>query len=192
LAPNSRLTARLQELVNNFRDRGSIKFHRKYANDLEDSRSIFCKEKLAAPPNTASYVTDSDFLLEHHFRLSVQFRESLTAVEDALSPASDAENALHNAGLWPRVTPNFLFTQMASVSDSHLGKAWRTALVHLSQTLLQLQRSRRLLVFAANNKWVEFFKELEDEECEGFDPELYPDWLLIQVNDNSRYIIHGY
>jgi len=70
---------------------------------------------------------------------------------------------------------------MASAAGSSLGKAWRATLVQLSQILLQLQRSRRLLVLAANGNWVDFFKELESEECEGLDPELYPDWLLIQV-----------
>ncbi|KAJ8582907.1 hypothetical protein M405DRAFT_749499, partial [Rhizopogon salebrosus TDB-379] len=38
-----------------------------------------------------------------------------------------------------------------------------------------------MLVFAAKKNWVEFIKELENEECEGFDPESYPDWLLIQI-----------
>jgi hypothetical protein len=70
---------------------------------------------------------------------------------------------------------------MASAAVDSLGSAWCATLVHLSQILLQLQRSRRLLVFAAKKNWVEFFKELESEEYEGFDPELYPDWLLIQV-----------
>jgi hypothetical protein len=74
---------------------------------------------------------------------------------------------------------------MASAAGDPLGDAWRATLVHLSQVLLQLQRSRRLLVFAANKNWVEFFKELESEEYEGFDSELYPDWLLIQVRYNE-------
>ncbi|KAJ8593620.1 hypothetical protein M405DRAFT_839099 [Rhizopogon salebrosus TDB-379] len=113
-------------------------------------------------------------------RASTQFQKSIEAVKGALSPTSDAENALYNAGLWPRVTPNFIFSHMASVSGSHLGNAWRMALVRLSQILLQLQRSRRMLVFAAKRNWVEFIKELENEECERFHPESCPDWFLIQ------------
>jgi hypothetical protein len=122
-----------------------------------------------------------EVLLEHHSLHSQRFQDSLAIITDTLSPASVVEHALSNAGLWPRVTPNFLFNRMASISGNCLGKAWRTALIRLSQILLQLQRSRRLLVFAANKNWVEFFKELENEGCEAFDPELYPDWLLIQV-----------
>lgn len=183
VSPDSELTARLQELVGGFRDRGINKFHLKYADDLDRSRSIFCEEKLAASQDTTPYTVE--VLLTYHYQLSAQFHESLTAVEDALSPTSDAENALHNAGLWPRVTPTFLFSRLASVLGSGLAKDWRLALVRLSQILLQLQRSRRLLVFAAKKNWVEFFKELENEECEGFDPESYPDWLLIQVCYNN-------
>ncbi|KAG1750373.1 uncharacterized protein EDB91DRAFT_1243950 [Suillus paluster] len=177
--PNHRASSRLQKLISDFRDQGSNKFYHNYADDLERSRSFFCEEKLVAPPDPTAYTTD--VLLEHHSLHTRQFQDLLATIVDALSPASAAEHALYNAGLWPRITPNFLFTRMASVSRNCLGKAWRTVLVRLSRVLLQLQRSRRLFVFAAKKNWVEFSKELENEECEGFDPELYPDWLLIQI-----------
>ncbi|KAG1750324.1 uncharacterized protein EDB91DRAFT_1234945 [Suillus paluster] len=179
VSSNSVVTARLQQLIHDFRDRGSNKFHRKYADDLDQSRLIFCEEKIAPQPDSTPYTME--VLLEYHSLHSRQFQDSLETIVRALSPTSAAENALYNAGLWPRVTPNFLFTHMASVSRNRLGQAWHTTLVRLSQILLQLQRSRRLLIFAAKKNWVEFFKELENEECDGFDPELYPDWLLIQI-----------
>jgi hypothetical protein len=189
VSPYSGLTTRLQKLVNDFRDRGSNNFHRKYADDLDRSRSILCQETPSAPPDPTAYAME--VLFEHHSQLSAQFHESITAVEGALSPTSHTENALKNAGLWPRVTPNFIFSHMASVSGGRLWNAWRMALVRLSQILLQLQRSRRMLVFAAKNNWVEFIKELENGECEGFHPELYPDWLLIQVRYNNSSLIHS-
>ncbi|KAG1853151.1 hypothetical protein DFJ58DRAFT_883919 [Suillus subalutaceus] len=179
ISPDSGVTARLQQLINNFRARGSDKFRRKYADDLDQSRSIYYDEKMVALPDSTPYTME--LLLEYHSLQSRQFQDSLASISHALSPASAAESTLYNAGLWPRVTPNFLFTRMASAAGSSFGKAWRATLVQLSQILLQLQRSRRLLVFAANKNWVEFFKELESEDCEGFDPELYPDWLLIQI-----------
>ncbi|KAG1773378.1 hypothetical protein EV702DRAFT_577072 [Suillus placidus] len=176
---DSGVTIRLQQLIEDFRDRGRNNFLRNYANDLEQSRSIFCKENDIVLPDSTLYT--AELLLEYHSLHSRQFQDSLATIVHALSPVSAAENTLYNAGLWPRVTPNFLFTRMASVSESFLGKGWRTTLIRLSQILLQLQRSRRFLVLAANKNWVEFFKELENEEFEGFDPELYPDWLLIQI-----------
>ncbi|KAG2133788.1 uncharacterized protein EDB93DRAFT_1232709 [Suillus bovinus] len=179
VSPDSRVAARLQQLIDDFRARGSDKFRRKYANDLDQSRSIYCDEKIVALPDSTPYTME--LLLEYHSIHNRQFQDSLASISHALSPASPAENTLYNAALWPRVTPNFLFARMASAAGSPLRKAWRATLVRLSQILLQLQRSRRLLVFAANKNWVEFFKELESEECEGFDPEQYPDWLLIQI-----------
>ncbi|KAG2136632.1 hypothetical protein DEU56DRAFT_980804 [Suillus clintonianus] len=177
--PDHRVTARLQQLIDDFRVRGNDQFRRKYANDLEDSKSIYCEEKIATQPDSAPYTMK--VLLKYHRLHISQFRNSLATIAYALSPASAAETTLYNAGLWPRVSPNFLFTRMASAAGNSLGKAWRRTLVHLSQILLQLQHSRRLLVFAANKNWVEFFKELESKACEGFNPELYPDWLLIQI-----------
>jgi hypothetical protein len=183
--PDSRVTARLQKLITDFRARGRDKFRCKYADDLDQSKSIYCDEKIVALPDSTPYTME--LLLEYHSLHSRQFQDSLASISHALSPASAAENALYSAGLWPRVTPNFLFTRMASAAGGSfkLGKAWRATLVHLSQILLRLQRSRRLLVYAANENWVEFFKELESEEYEEFDPELYPDWLLIQVRDKD-------
>ncbi|KAG1894551.1 uncharacterized protein F5891DRAFT_714827 [Suillus fuscotomentosus] len=179
VSPDSQVAAGLRQLIDDFRAQGADKFRRKYADDLDQSRSIYCDEKIVNSPDSTPYTME--LLLENHSLHSRQFQDSLASISHALSPASAAENALYNAGLWPRVTPNFLFTRMASTAESHLGKTWRAALVQLSQILLQLQRSRRLLVFAAHKNWVDFFKQLDSEECEGFDPELYPDWFLIQI-----------
>ncbi|KAG1894568.1 uncharacterized protein F5891DRAFT_1255076 [Suillus fuscotomentosus] len=179
VSSDSRVAAGLRQLIDDFRTRGSDKFHCKYADDLYKSMSIYCHEDIVAPPDSTPYTME--LLLENHSLHTRQFQDSLASIAHTLSPASAAENTLYNAGLWPRVTPNFLFTRMASTAGSHLGKAWRGALIQLSQILLQLQRSRRLLVFATNRNWVEFFKELESEGCVEFDPELYPDWLLIQI-----------
>ncbi|KAG1837163.1 hypothetical protein DFJ58DRAFT_863227 [Suillus subalutaceus] len=179
VSPDAIVTARLQQLINDFRDRGSNKFRRNYANDLDRSRSVFCEEKPVALPDSAPYTTE--VLLEYHSLHRRQFQDALASIVHVLSPVSVTENALYNAGLWPRVTPNLLFTRMASASGSCLGKTWRAALVRLSQMLLQLQRSRRLFMFAASKNWGEFFKELENKECERSDSELYPLFIFYSV-----------
>ncbi|KAG1763752.1 hypothetical protein EDD22DRAFT_1050038 [Suillus occidentalis] len=199
VSPDTMVTAKLQQLISNFHDQGRNEFRRNYANDLEKSRSTFCEEKLVDLPDSAPYTTE--VLLEYHSLHSQQFQDALASIVHVLSPVSVAENALYNAGLWPRVTPNFLFTRMASASGSGTEhkeidgpaslpkravlrsclREWREALVCLSQILLQLQHLRRLFMFAASKNWGEFFKELENEECERSNSELYSDWLLIQI-----------
>ncbi|KAG2140210.1 uncharacterized protein EDB93DRAFT_1161923 [Suillus bovinus] len=179
ISPDTVATVRLQKLISDFRDKGSNRFRRNYADDLDQSRLMFCEEKIVALPDPAPYTTEA--LLEHHTLHNWQFQDAFVSIVRVLSPVSAAENALYNAGLWPRVTPNFLFTRMASVSGSCLGEGWHTVLVSLSQMLLQLQRSRRLFMFAASKNWGEFFKELENKECERSDSEPCPDWLLIQI-----------
>ncbi|KAG1794544.1 uncharacterized protein HD556DRAFT_1367943 [Suillus plorans] len=169
----------LQQLINGFRDRASNEFRRNYANDLDQSRLMFCEEKIVALPDPAPYTME--VLREYHSLHRLHFQDALKSIVRILSPVSPAENALYNAGLWPRVTPNLLFARMASASGCSLGTEWRTALVYLSQMLLRLQRSRRLFIFATTKNWGEFFKELENEECERSDSELCPDWLLIQI-----------
>ncbi|KAG1835973.1 hypothetical protein DFJ58DRAFT_192086 [Suillus subalutaceus] len=121
ISPDATVTARLQQLISDFHGRGSNKFCRNYANDLDRSRSVFCKEKFVALPDSAPYTTE--VLLEYHSLHSRQFQDALASIVHVLSPVSVAENALYNAGLWPRVTPNLLFTRMASASGSCLGKA---------------------------------------------------------------------
>ncbi|KAG2119627.1 uncharacterized protein F5147DRAFT_795623 [Suillus discolor] len=163
VSSDSRVAAGLQQLINDFRTRGSDKFCRKYADDLYKSRSIYCHEEIVAPPDSTPYTME--LLLENHHLHSRQFQDHLHLSHTPSPPPLllRTRYIMLDYGL-----------ELHQVSFSH---AWLLQ----QEILLQLQRSRRLLVFAANTNWVEFFKELESEGCVGFDPELYPDWLLIQI-----------
>ena len=79
------------------------------------------------------------------------------------------------------ITADVLLRYLASASPVDIPLTWKKCLTSLALLLLGLQRSRRLLRFALDGLEEEFSKELENDICDGWNPEEYPDWLLIQV-----------
>lgn len=105
----------------------------------------------------------------------------VTVVKEELDPTDDLGHALDQAGQWPQITPNALLRCLASTSPIKLPEDWKKCLVSLALLLMALQRSRRLLRYSLDNLEEELSRELENEECDGWSAEEYPDWLLIQV-----------
>ena len=66
------------------------------------------------------------------------------------------------------------------MSPIKLTGPWKRCLVQLALLLLELQRARRLLRLAIDGQHEDFYKELGNGGCDGWDPEAQPDWILIQ------------
>ncbi|KAH0835817.1 hypothetical protein J3R83DRAFT_9676 [Lanmaoa asiatica] len=123
-------------------------------------------------------------LRKHYAQCRVRYMGSLAILRQSLSPTDPYEQALDQFGQWPPITADVLLRYLASTSPIKLPGQWKKCLVSLALLLLDLQRSRRLLRFALDGREEEFSKELENKGCDGWNPEDYPDWLLIQVQGN--------
>jgi hypothetical protein len=121
-------------------------------------------------------------LRKHYERCRVSYLNSLDILKKTLGPTTDPhEQALHRLGQWPPITADVLLRYLATTSPVDIPPPWKKSLISLALLLLELQRSRRLLRFAQDGLEDEFSKELENEGCDGWNPEEFPDWLLIQV-----------
>jgi hypothetical protein len=121
-------------------------------------------------------------LRKHYERCRVNYRNSVDLLKKSLGPTIDLhEQALDRFGQWPQITADVLLRYLASTSPVDIPPPWKKCLISLALLLLELQRSRRLLRFALDGLEEEFSRELENEGCDGWTPEEYPDWLLIQV-----------
>ena len=122
-------------------------------------------------------------LKKHYVECRVKYLNSLAILKKSLGPTTDPlEQALDRFGQWPPITANILLRYLASTSPIDIPLHWKKCLISLALLLLELQRSRRLLRFALDGFEEEFSKELENEGCDGWNAEEYPDWLLIQVD----------
>ena len=118
----------------------------------------------------------------HFAQCRVNYMESVDIIKKSLGPTTDPhEQRLEQFGQWPSITVDVLLQYLATASPIEVPPDWKKCLTLFALLLLDLQRARRLLRFALDGLKEELLKELENEVCDGWNPEEYPDWLLIQV-----------
>lgn len=91
---------------------------------------------------------------------------------------------LKKAGLWPRLTPSLLLTLLSSKIIQHLPDTWRAALVAYGTTLSLLQRAERLVRLSYHRDLQALYKELQNTSRQGWTATDYPDWLLLEIENN--------
>lgn len=155
-------------------------FHREYRARLHASAQHAREEFRITHRVAGENVIEA--LEKYYEQCRVDYLAGFTTVKQSLGPTIDAhEQLLDRFGQWPPITADVLLGYLASTSMIKLPGQWKKCLVSLALLLLELQRARRLLRFTLDGLEEEFSKELENEACDGWNPEKYPDWLLIQV-----------
>lgn len=160
--------------------RANSSFQREYITQLNASAQRFHEQSRMIRKVTGKNQIET--LEEHYARCRVNYFGALAVLRRCLGPTIDPlEQALDQIGQWPPITADVLLRYLASTSRIDLSGPWKRCFVSLALLLSELQRARRLLRFALDNLEEEFSKELENEGCDGWNPEERPDWLLIQV-----------
>ncbi|KAF8555664.1 hypothetical protein OG21DRAFT_1496140 [Imleria badia] len=157
-------------------------FQREYLTHLDTSAQHLREE------SRRTYRVASDNLVEvlkkHFVQCRTDYLDSLDTLKKSLGPTIDLqEQALDRFVQWSPITADVLLRYLASTSPINIPPHWKKCLTTLALLLLHLQRARRLLRSALEDL-EEFSKELENEGCNGWNAEEYPDWLLIQVQGN--------
>ena len=160
--------------------RADSSFQREYLAHLDTSAQ--CVPVVSQPTHKVADANLVEALGKHYVQCRVNYLDSLVILKKSLGPTIDPhEQALDRLGQWPPITADVLLRYLASTSPVDIPPCWKKCLISMALLLLELQRARRLLRFALNGLEEEFSKELENEGCDGWDAEEYPDWLLIQV-----------
>ncbi|KAH7908220.1 hypothetical protein BJ138DRAFT_1207474 [Hygrophoropsis aurantiaca] len=171
----------LQDLVSKFQ--GSTNpLHSLFGESLALSRECLDREGVSAAPTTIAIGLGR--LKDYYLQCREQFFGIFMTILQCLSPVTLAEKAIDHSGQWPRISVRLLLGQLASTSTIGLTVEWKKVLVTLAKILVELQRARRLLVLAIKNNAEDFYKEIKNTGCEGWDAETYTDWLLIQIEGN--------
>ena len=123
-----------------------------------------------------------EVLKEHYMQCRDAYLDALEMLKKCLGPSTAPYEQAHiRFGQWPSITADTLLRYLASTSRIDIPSGWKKCLASLALLLSDLQRARRLLRFALDGLEEDLSKELENEGCDGWNPEDYPDWLLIQV-----------
>ena len=170
----------LDQLFSRLPASSSLAFQREYIAHLDSSAQ--CVHVVSLMTHKVAGENLIEALGKHYVKCRDKYMDSLVILKKSLGPTTDPhEQSFDRFGQWPPITADVLLRYLASTSPFVMPSPWKKCLISLALLLLELQRSRRLLRFALDDLEEEFSKELENEGCDGWNPEEYPDWLLIQV-----------
>jgi hypothetical protein len=160
--------------------RADSSFQREYLAHLDTSAQ--CVRVTSQVTHKVADTNLIEALGKHYVQCRVNYLDSLDILRRSLGPTTNPhEQAFDRFGQWPPITADVLLRYLASTSPVDIPPCWEKCLISMALLLLELQRSRRMLRFALEGLEEELSKELENEGCDGWNAEEYPDWLLIQV-----------
>jgi hypothetical protein len=125
-----------------------------------------------------------DVLESHKSHLHEHVNEAFEAIIKSLRPESIDQVITQQAGLWTLVTPQSLLMLLSASYFQYLSTEWKQTLVSLGEAISMLQRAERLLHLAKKWDILGFYKESENIGREGWTAMRYPDWLLMEIENN--------
>ncbi|KAJ6561074.1 hypothetical protein DFH09DRAFT_1035925 [Mycena vulgaris] len=104
------------------------------------------------------------------------------AIQTTLSPHTLLEHLLHQTGQWPSSGPESLVRQLSREAWHVLPESWKITLSRYAEGLAEKQQRRRIAVLSRSGFEGERAREVETRGSQGWDPRVYPDWLLVQLD----------
>jgi len=150
-----------------------------YGNELNKSY----RERLGrnASQSTQGAVPSYGLLRFYHDECSQRKDKLFSEISATLSPSQEVEKTSGIAGLWPRITPRSILSQLAQNRIGSLPDHWKIVITRYAVALLKYQQSIRLLELLSIRKHEELLREIEAIRNDVLG-ESTPDWLLVQVS----------
>jgi len=150
-----------------------------YGNELSKSHRERLGQNASHSPHGA--LPSHEILRLYHEGCSQRKDRLFSEISAALTPSQDVEKTNGIAGLWPRITPRSILSQLAQDRIGTLPDQWKIVITRYAAYLLKKQQSVRLLKLLSRQKHEEMFREIEAIR-EDVLAESTPDWLLVQVS----------
>lgn len=179
---NDRLRDLITSLRLGYHTNGAQSLRNQYRDDLLASIEAFGKYKENMVPQglpcTLEEVIFDYAVCEGHVI------EILNYIRNLLGAKTAANRLLELSGLWPRLTARDLLSCLSSKSTIPLTSSWKSCLLVLGEALTVLQRARRLILAGEQANVSAFCNEIENEGHRGWNPEDWPDWVLIELESD--------
>ena len=172
----------LRYLLSRHKKNSESEFETDYTGDLLRSLDVF--EQQADDCTSAGAQRRSP--LERHRRpCAEQLGLILKGIEEDLeSPRVGSSELLKSAGLWPRITPTSLLGLLARPTATAICPKLKKTLVDYGLAIARFQKASRLHILATIGNDKELAKEEANTGHQGWDPMEYPDWLLLEIENN--------
>ena len=177
---------RLRELINSLKSK-----HRSHhCGSIRDVYKDDLLASLEALQNHEGVVTPMDLPLSYLDTLAYYDRclnvtaELSQRISETLSLSHSNHKILQAAGLWPRVTTRSLLALLSTSAPHSVTQPWKASLITFGKAITKLQRARRLLLASERGDISTFCGELDNDGHEGWEVESWPDWLLIEIEND--------
>ncbi|MCJ1392993.1 hypothetical protein MMC18_005865 [Xylographa bjoerkii] len=159
-------------------------FKQRYADDLLESYLQFVKLRVGAEAKVLGPKRDLKVLIGKYLKLCKDHVSDIhTTIDDCLRAETLVTRRLAcTATMWPRLSTSELLQYLVSAKRVTLREDWRKCLVEYGVAITNLQRAERLLLATGDDS--DLLKELSNEGHQGWDPDAYPDWLLLEIDNN--------
>ena len=156
-------------------------YERQYINDLRSSFNSLQED-------TVFELTDSPERLQQ--RLEEHLRRCEKYVDEVYrdichylrAETSTICRVVYEAELGPRMSPTSLLPHLAQDKIAGLRSDWRRVFVGYGMAISALQHAKRL--YASIENITELLSELRNPGHDCWDPMDYPDWLLLEIENN--------
>lgn len=101
-----------------------------------------------------------------------------------LQPRSESHRALEEAGIWPYVSVLALLQLLTARHRAQVPAGWVKVVILLAREVTALQRVERIQKYIAASDNFALQRELENPAHAAWDQEQWPDWLLLEIQNN--------
>jgi len=172
---------KLKSLLDRLKSKSLGRHEQRYAIDLLESFDSLhgsADGRLSGSPKALRP------LLKQHLALCKNHVDNVyqTICNRLQEESSTTRRLACRAKMWPRLSTTSLLEHLAGGKVVSLRGDWKSALIEYGVAISNLQRAERLLTCIGNN--LELLSELSNPGHRGWDPIRYPDWLLLEIENN--------
>ncbi|KAI5201355.1 hypothetical protein E4T39_05203 [Aureobasidium subglaciale] len=174
-------TSKLDELLSGLPE-GAEAAHPEYIQALRASHIALNRHKIDM--SAQSITLPSGRVDKHHQDLLRHVQTTLSRIQQALSPSTQAQTLLLAADLWPRASRSRLLQRLSAKGVRSINAEWKAKLLNLATKIASLQRSERMLRYLKSDDRTKLWAELKYEGRDGWSSDDYPSWLLLEIENN--------
>jgi hypothetical protein len=172
--------SKLKSLLTKLSKSAKGHYEKAYTKDLQKSQNAFVANTAACPRLTSSpYALLKKHLEQCKGNVDSMYKKICSRL---IVPSSPSYDSARQASMLPRLSPSILLRLLARFNPVQLSPDWKVALIRYALAIAYMQRAERLV--ACGKRDSEILNELTNGGHTNWDPTVFPEWLLLEIESN--------
>ncbi|KAF2133722.1 hypothetical protein P153DRAFT_330168 [Dothidotthia symphoricarpi CBS 119687] len=171
----------LRRIVANYKNSSSL-VQKRYGDELEQSIKALLDH--LSKPAVVREPFNPTKLSNELYAANDSFRAKLHHIASALQEGDSRAKWLKLAGMWPRITPTTLLTELRSTSGTVFGQGTRETLVSFGVAVTTYQRLLRIQDAIQRERRQQIRDESDNIGHQNWSPLKHVDWLVLEIDSN--------